>query len=102
MVSRHQKNCLAIQFWTILLPDELLVELGKTVTPEKARVQKSLKNLDSPCRRNDEKGFLQETLLTGDSVSGMRIAFGLVSCKAKYIDFTTVSTVLSRSVRERN
>jgi len=38
-----------------MLTIELLVELGKTVTPEKAGVQKSLKNLDSGFRQNDEK-----------------------------------------------
>jgi len=38
---------------------ELLAELGKTVTPEKAGVQKSL---DSGFRWNDEKGLLQEAL----------------------------------------
>jgi len=36
---------------------ELLAELGKTVTPEKAGVQKSLKNLDSGFRRNDDEEY---------------------------------------------
>ena len=45
---------------------ELLAELGKTVTPAKAGDQKSLKNLDFVFRRNDEKGFLQEALKSLD------------------------------------
>ncbi len=44
-------------------PFEPLAKLCKTVTPEKAGVQKSLKNLDSGLRQNDEKGFLQEAPL---------------------------------------
>jgi len=46
---------------------ELLAKFGKTVTPAKAGVQKSLKNLDSGFRRNDEKGFLQKARLIGQS-----------------------------------
>jgi hypothetical protein len=39
---------------------ESLAKLNKTVTPAKAGVQKSLKNLDSCFRRNDAERFLQE------------------------------------------
>jgi hypothetical protein len=40
--------------------DEALAELSNSVTPEKAGVQKLLKNLDSGFRRNDAQGLLQE------------------------------------------
>jgi len=38
---------------------ELLAKLEKTVTLAKAGVQKSLNNLNSSFRWNDEKGFLK-------------------------------------------
>jgi hypothetical protein len=58
---------------------ERLAKIGKTVTPTKVWVQKSLKILDSGFRRKDEDGLLQEVHLVPNidtSIAGLEFPLG--------------------------
>jgi hypothetical protein len=56
----------AAQHATISFREKALAKLNKSVTPARAGVQKTLKNLDSCYRRNDVQRFVKRLRITGN------------------------------------